>query len=574
MTRSTLHSSALRAPMRILAVGLWLATSLSSATVLASETPPATNRAFSSHSPLAPTDLTVTLAASPTGARALGDTFSWKLTVSNSGPPSAAFASGQVLLLDNLPAGPIYGTPIVVETVNATNGANITCNIAGNALTCMASGATVTLGPSGGFSVIWSVRPSVIGKLVNPPVGGICEVDPGNVVPESNEGNNSCTGTVVVDYMSASLVLGQPDFTTYFTSYGATVTQNAMYGPDGVAVDPITGKVFVADTLDNRVLRFGSVVSLTNGANAEGVLGQPNFTTGVTATTQSGMWHPNGVHVDAGGRLWVADVGNSRVLRFDQAASKDSGAPANGVLGQPSFTTVVTATTQSTMYSPSAVYVDAAGRLWVADYSNSRVLRFDDAADKADGANADGVLGQPDFTSHGHATAPNRMSLPTAIWVDATGHLWVGDHFNFRVLRFDNAANKPNGADADGVLGQPNLWSADILPASQSTIRSPYGLTGDPGGRLYVSDGDFYRIVWFDDAAAKPNGANADGLLGQPDWTSWLDTGGISGATLNGPAGIFYDPLANVLWVADSFNDRVLRFWTPSFHLSLPLVSR
>lgn len=71
------------------------------------------------------------------------------------------------------------------------------------------------------------------------------------------------------------------------------------------------------------------------------------------------------------------------------------------MLGQPDFISNTFATaTASVMFAPCGIALDSAGRLWVADYNNSRVLRFDSAAGKPNGAAADGVLGQSDFTSN------------------------------------------------------------------------------------------------------------------------------------------------------------------------------
>jgi hypothetical protein len=65
------------------------------------------------------------------------------------------------------------------------------------------------------------------------------------------------------------------------------------------------------------------------------------------------------------------------------------------------------------------------------------VLRFDGAAGKANGAVADGVLGQSDFTSSAQATTASGMSGLFGVAVDGAGRLWVADIFNNRVLRFD-----------------------------------------------------------------------------------------------------------------------------------------
>jgi sugar lactone lactonase YvrE len=357
---------------------------------------------------------------------------------------------------------------------------------------------------------------------------------------------------------AATLVLGQPDF----TSSTVHTTQNGMNRPYGVAVDPTTHKVFVADIDNNRVLRFASLYALTNGAAAEAVLGQPNFTSSTVHTTQNGMNYPIGIFVDASGRLWVGDYNNNRVLRFDNASAIPSGANANGVLGQPGFTSHNSATTQSGMNGPTGVFVDASGRLWVADYSNNRVLRFDNAAAKTNDANANGVLGQTDFTSHSTATTQKGMSFPLGLAVDSSGRLWVVDYDNYRILRFDNAAAKSNGANADGVLGQPNFTSG--TPATtQNGISFPYGVAVDNStGRLYVVDTNNNRILVFNSAASLANGANASFVLGQTSFTT--NPSGTSTTTLFFPEGAFYDQVSKVLLVGDYYNNRVLMYGKPS----------
>ncbi|MGB8215316.1 MAG: hypothetical protein WCE68_17340 [Anaerolineales bacterium] len=356
---------------------------------------------------------------------------------------------------------------------------------------------------------------------------------------------------------AATLVLGQPNF----TSSAYATTQTGMYDPYAVAVDPLTHKVFVAEYENNRVLRFASVSALSNGAPAEAVLGQTDFTSHAANATQSGMDAPIGVFVDAGGRLWVADDDNNRVLRFDHAASLPNGANASAVLGQPNFTSEIQNATQTGMDEPTNVFVDPGGRLWVADEDNNRVLRFDHAASKANGAKADGVLGQPNFTSNSYAVTRNGMWYPYGLVVDASGRLWVGDYSNNRVLRFDNAASKANGAKADGVLGQSNFTSYTSA-TTRNGMYGPASLAMDNAtGRLYVADYENNRILVFNSAAGLPNGAAASTVLGQPDFTTGApDYGGLSATSLYEPLGIFYDPANNVLWVADVGNNRVLMY--------------
>ena len=218
--------------------------------------------------------------------------------------------------------------------------------------------------------------------------------------------------------------------------------------------------------------------------------------------------------------------------------------------------------------------VDLDGRLWVADHYNHRVLRFEAAASKDNGANADGVLGQADFTHNTPSTTQNGMSGTASLYLDPQGRLWVADFLNHRVLRFENAASKPNGADADGVLGQPNFTN-NTYACAQNRVYLPRGVSGDPDGRLYVADGSNNRVLVFENAAALPNGANASSLLGQFNFNQCtINTGGVSAASFTTPGQLFFDPAASVLWVPDWYNNRVLMFGDPTFRLFMPALSK
>ncbi len=360
------------------------------------------------------------------------------------------------------------------------------------------------------------------------------------------------------DFMPANGVLGTTDFVTN-TNYAAPST-TTLAEPFCVAVDPTTGKLFVADRDNRRVMRWSSANALIDGSPAEVVFGQPDFVTrtantgGISAAT---MNNPNSVYVDANGTLWVADRDNHRVLRFNNASSKLTGANADGVLGQPNFTSNTAGTTAGLLSAPTSVFVDGSGNLWVADKDNNRVMRFNNASGKPNGANADGVLGQLDFVTSTSGTTASKFDAPWGVYVDVSGKLWVADRYNSRVLRFDNAAGLTNGSPANGVLGQTDFVTS-TSGLSQSKFDGPRGMFMDGMGRLYVGDEGNSRIIVFTNAAAKPDGANADNVLGQPDFVT---TGGVTSQTgLNYPSTIFIDNANNHIWIPDTYSHRVLRY--------------
>lgn len=363
-------------------------------------------------------------------------------------------------------------------------------------------------------------------------------------------------GNEFTNHQAATSVLGQPDFTT--NTAGSTASK--LNQPENAVVDPVSQKLFVVELQNSRVVRFSSAAARTTGAAAEAVFGQPDFATTTPGTTQSKMSNPADVSIDAGGRLWVADYNNHRVLRFDGAATKASGANADGVLGQMDFVTRTTGAGANKMHSPASVFADSSGRLWVADINNNRVLRFDNAAAKANGANADGVLGQPDFATVTGGTGANKMNNPSGVALDTGGRLYVSDANNNRVLRFDAAATKSNGANADAVFGQPDFATVSS-GTTQSKLKLPQGVATDADNRLYVADFSNSRVLIFNNAGTAANGALASVVLGQPNFTTGTaNTGGVSAVSMANPVSMSFDQSTSSLFVADYGNNRVLRF--------------
>lgn len=319
----------------------------------------------------------------------------------------------------------------------------------------------------------------------------------------------------LINNMPATGVLGQSNF----TANASGVSSNSLNSPSGVAVDPTTGKLFVVDRYNNRVLRWSTSAKMTNGSAAEAVFGQQDFITSTSGLSAVKFNDPLRIHLDSSGRMWVSDYLNNRVLRFDNASSKSTGAPADAVLGQPDFTTNSGATSVNKMKGPVGVFVDKSGKLWVTDRLNHRVLRFNNASTKSNGANADGVLGQTDFTTGTLGLSATKMNRPMGVYIDSEDHLWVCEDDNNRVIRFDSVSSKTNGSAADGVLGQLDFTS-NVKSLSRNGVSNIRGVFGDAAGRLYIVDEDNSRILVFNHAASLPNGAFADYVFGKPDFGS------------------------------------------------------
>lgn len=365
---------------------------------------------------------------------------------------------------------------------------------------------------------------------------------------------------VFSDGKAAASELGQVNlFTAGGPNRGGPASAATLADPSSITVDPLSGKVFVADRSNHRVLRYASAEALSDGVAAESVLGQPNFVTTAAATTRSRFSDPKSVCCDGEGRLWVLD--GNRVLRFDEVATLGLGANADAVLGQPDFIATAPVNDATGLGDPSAICVSVTGTLWVSSGDLNRVSRFGSAASKSDGAAADSVLGQLDFTTFAAATTLAGMSAPAGLATDLAGNLFVADAGNHRVLLFVDGDIGSSGRDADVVLGQLD-GTAAIPGAGALGMTDPVGLAINSQGTLFVADRGNSRVLLFENAATLGDGGSATGVLGQND----LDAPTPLGVDRNfvSVEGVWADGNRR-LWATDSGLDRVLRFETDSF---------
>lgn len=77
---------------------------------------------------------------------------------------------------------------------------------------------------------------------------------------------------------AADAVLGQADFASGAANRGGAPAANSLNEPRGLVVDRASGRLFVADSLNHRVLSWPSAAAFTNGEAADIVFGQPDFT--------------------------------------------------------------------------------------------------------------------------------------------------------------------------------------------------------------------------------------------------------------------------------------------------------
>jgi hypothetical protein len=265
-----------------------------------------------------------------------------------------------------------------------------------------------------------------------------------------------------VDGAPADLLIGQPDFATEGRNAKGDLGPATLNVPTGIAV---SGSLLaVADAWNHRVLLWHELPRQSNQP-ADVVLGQADFRLGAAnrglgAPRRDTLNWPYGVAIH-GGRLYVADTGNRRILVW-HSLPETHGTPADLVLDERmrwphdmaasgDYLFVADAGLNRVLVWKDLLFHSARGeglsmpygvsvqndQLIVTDTANSRLLGFD-----LEEAPARRLAGQKSFNDKGDNRwgFPKRDSFCWPYGVAACGNtLVVADSGNNRLLLWDMA---------------------------------------------------------------------------------------------------------------------------------------
>ena len=253
---------------------------------------------------------------------------------------------------------------------------------------------------------------------------------------------------------------------------------------------------------------------------------------------------------------------------YPKASLGTNGAAATIVLGQPNLSSNTAnngGVSAASLSGPRGLVFDSSGNLWVTDGVNNRVLMYP-KANLVTGGAATIVLGQPDFvsnTANNPSLSATSLDSPFYLSFDSSGNLWVEDFSNNRVLMYPKASLGTNGAAATIVLGQPDL-THNSGGISATSLDFPRGLAFDSSGNLWVADHNNNRVLMYPKASLGTNGAAATVELGQPSGGTAFTTGTANTGGVSATS--LNGPLgltfdsSGNLWVSDYSNSRVLMY--------------
>ncbi len=260
-----------------------------------------------------------------------------------------------------------------------------------------------------------------------------------------------------------------------------------MNNPTGVAVDG-AGNLYIADTGNNAVRMIASasgVISTVAGGGGgnSGSLGDG----GPAAAAQLRL--PQGVSLDAGGNLFIADTGNHRIRMVNAATGTITTVVGNGFTnmnGDGGFSGDGGLATGAELNYPRAVAFDAVGNMYIPDMGNNRVREVAAVGGAITAASTITTLagtGAQAYSGDGGPASQAELWGPSGVAVDAAGNVLIADTQN-NAIRKVNAASL--GISTAMGAGVGNLYQGATVNAA--TFYGPTGLVLDGKGNLFVAD--------------------------------------------------------------------------------------
>lgn len=364
-------------------------------------------------------------------------------------------------------------------------------------------------------------------------------------------GNDSSTSsfTLKIGSSTASSVYGQ----TNFTLSGGSAGTNGLNGPYDLMFDS-TGKLYVADTTNNRVVSYASGSS--SASQVYGQLGSFASTSvnngGISANSLSS---PRGLTLDTNGNLYISDYSNNRVLFYTSGSTT-----ASRVYGQLGAYTTLTmnngGVTADSMAGPYRPAIDSNDNLYVPNVFSHRVLVY--ASGSTTAMRVYGQLGSfTTNTANNGGVSADSLNAPVAVALDSSGNVYIADRQNNRVLYY--TAGSTTASRVYGQLGSFTTNIANNGGTSADSLNAPTGLALDASGNLYIADSVNNRVLFY--PAGSTTATRVYGQLGS--FTSnTANNGGITANSLNTPFSITLDR-DNKLYIADNGNNRIVVFYVP-----------
>ncbi len=253
--------------------------------------------------------------------------------------------------------------------------------------------------------------------------------------------------------------------------------QDAVLARDG------SGNV-IATTLLRGVGLAPKVAAMPGIIKTIAGTGAWNYTGDNGPASSATLRQPQGVALDGSGNLYIADLIN-QVIRKVSSTGIITTVAGTGYAG---FSGDNGPAIAATLNSPTAVALDGAGNLFIADFGNNRVRELSGSSGIITTVAGGGTGGSgADGLGDGGLSTAAILNGPSDLAVDPAGDIYIADSFD-GLVREVNASSGVITVIAGGGNGGGSDGWGDGGEATSAVLANPTGIALDISGNLYIAD--------------------------------------------------------------------------------------